>query len=163
MSSPEEFSLPVLTLLLINMYSELNNNPDWDSIYYCVTVDMPPRGNFILGASETREGAKSKAASNVMLLGIGRMGFSNYHKHAQSIMMLDLYYGMLVDSTENSSQFNRYSMRLCEAKVYIYGEDRGYDGMSYILSDEYENLALFANYYDSYYDGIRHDRYAMSL
>lgn len=157
------FSLPRSHLLFTIMKDNPNNNPDWDAVYYCVTVDMPPRGNFVLGAGVTPDEAKRKAIKNVTLLGEGRLRINPYEEHARNIADLKPYYGMMVASTVKSTRYNKYFLRPCEAKIYIYGEDIGYDGMSYYLCDTYANFALFAHKYDSYYDGIRHDVYAIEL
>lgn len=158
------FSPPRSHLLSI-MNDMPNDNPDWDAVYFCVTVDMPPRGNFVLGAGITPEEAKQKAMRNVVLLGDGRLRTNPYEEHARNIAELEPYYGMMVRSTRQSTRYNKYFLRPCEAKIYIYGEDEriGYNGMSYYLCDTYANFALFAHKYDTYYDGIRHDIYAIEL
>lgn len=155
---------PVLTFL-ITMYDDgnPNNNPDWDAVYYCVTVDMPPRGNFVLGAGVTPKEAKDKAMSNVLTLGHGRLRTNPYEQHMLRIGELEPYYGMMVPSTAKSTRYNKYFLRPCEAKIYIYGEDLGYEGMCYQMCTKIANFALYTYKFNTYYEGIRQDECSIQI
>lgn len=129
------------------------SRPDWSKAYYCVTIDMATRGNFILGAGITKREAKEKAISNLMhLFPLNRA--SIIYEHSECIRNLDIYYGMMPRANVRGQTYNRLNMRYCEAKIYIYGQERGYNGMSYVLSRKIANFAEYCCYYKSYHNGI---------
>lgn len=129
-------------------------NFDWSRAYYCITIDMSTRGNLVLGAGATKEEAKSIAITNLVhLFPMSRS--SLIYEHAECIRNLDIYYGMMPRSNTRGETYNRLNMRFCEAKIFIYGEHKGYNGMCYILSNKIANFAEYCCYYPSYHNAIR--------
>ena len=126
------------------------NNPDWNRAYYAVTIDMATRGNFVLGSGETELEAIEVAISNIRYL-IRHTEVTLTRTHIESIKRLRLDKGMLVPSALHGMRYNELNLRFCDAKIHIYGQDRGYNGMSYVLSTKIANFAEYCYYEDSYY------------
>ncbi len=119
--------------------------------YYCITIDMSTRGNFVLGAGESKNDAKKAAISNLVY--IFSMGYASLiYEHAECIRNLDIYYGMLARSNTRGETYNRLNMRFCESKIFEEGEEKGYNGMSYVLSQTIANYAVYCSRHTCYHE-----------
>lgn len=126
-----------------------NDNPNWSRVYYAITVDMAVRGNFVLGTGETAKEAIESAIPNIKYL-FRLSEVTLIREHIECIKRLNLNKGMLTRSSLGGMKYNELNMRYCEAKIHIYGRDRGYNGMSYVLSRKYGNFAEYCYYESSY-------------
>lgn len=126
-----------------------NDNPNWDRVYYAITIDMAVRGNFVLGTGETPKEAIETAIPNIKHL-FRISDVTLVRNHIESVKRLTINKGMLVESTLTGMHFNEVNLRYCDAKTHIYGRDRGYNGMSYVLSRKYGNFAEYCYYESSY-------------
>lgn len=131
-----------------------NDNPDWSKVHIAITIDMATRGNFVLGSGETEREALECALNSIrLLIPLGNKRLME--DHMESLKHLSLNNGMLVRSATTGRMYNRLHMRYCDAKIHIYGRDRGYNGMSYILSTKYANFAEYCYYDKDYYTASR--------
>lgn len=138
----------------IIMADNPNNNPNWDRVYFAITIDMAVRGNFVLGSGETEKEAIECALSNLRYL-FKASEVTITENHTESIKRLKLNKGILCPSTVYGHMYNEVNLRYCDAKIHIYGKDRGYNGMSYVLSRKYSNFAEYCYYDESYYKSAR--------
>lgn len=133
--------------------SSESDDIDMSQVFYCVTIDMSTRGNFVLGAGKTKRETKELAISNLVHI-FPLSQATILYEHSECIRNLDIYYGMMPRAKLRGQTYNRLNMRYCDAKIYHEGKKDGFNGMAYTLSQEVANLAEYCCSYKSYHNGI---------